>query len=102
MCLDALPNHAFEFKSFTVFQCRFLLMSFKRNCKLYPQVEAFLPYALPSSLSKSFSVRFEILGFFLKMVESNAAVVWDGFVFTLRGRLVGWIYLYISYQSVLA
>lgn len=30
------------------------------------------------------------------MVESNAAVVWDGFAFTLRGRLVGWIYLYIS------
>lgn len=48
------------------------------------------------------SLRFEMPGFFLKMVESNAALVWDGFAFTLRGRLVGWIYLYISYQSVLA
>lgn len=29
---------------------------FKSSCKLYPQVEAFLPYALPSSLRKSFRV----------------------------------------------
>ena len=43
-----------------------------------------------------------MLGFFLKMLESDAAMVWDGFAFTQRGRLVGWMYLYISSQSVLA
>lgn len=75
---------------------------FKSSCEPFPQVGASLPCALPSSPSLSFSLTFEILGFFLKLVESSAAMVWDGFALTLRGRLVGWVYLYISYQSVLA
>lgn len=57
-----------------------------------------LPF--PSSPSLSFSLTSEILGFFLKLVESSAAMVWDGFAFTLRRRLVGWMYLYISFIPV--
>lgn len=75
---------------------------FKSSCEPFPQVGASLPHTLPSSPSLSFSLTFEILGFFLKLVEGAAAMVWDGFALTLRGRLVGWMYLYISYQSVLA
>lgn len=71
---------------------------FKSISEPFPQVEASLPF--PSSPSLSF--RFEILGFLLKLVESIAAMEWDGFVLMLRGRLVGWVHLYISSQSVLA
>lgn len=88
----------FEFPVLLFF-CAGFCDEFQSTCEPFPQVGASLPRALPFSPSLSFSLTFGILGFCLKLVQS---VVWDGFASTLRRRLVGWVHLYISYQSVLA
>lgn len=89
------PDWMFEFPVLLFF-CAGFCDEFQSTCEPFPQVGASLPRALPFSPSLSFSLTFGILGFFLKLVQS---VVWDGFASTLRRRLVGWVHLYISYQS---